>query len=86
MDKTPDTSMYTTIFRKYHAQAISINIPKKIIIFFKVAFIKKDNSFYKPNLNFWNSPKICIEVFLASPPSPARNYHLSNLEYVDNHW
>ena len=41
MDNTPDTRMYTTMLRKYHAHATSSKIPKKIRMFLNVAFIKR---------------------------------------------
>jgi hypothetical protein len=45
IDKTPDTNMYTTIFRKNQAQAKSSKIPKKIRMFLNVAFIVKRHFF-----------------------------------------
>jgi len=41
IEKTPDTKMYTTIFRKNQAQDRSSKIPKKIRMFRIVAFIVK---------------------------------------------
>ncbi|OFY76534.1 MAG: hypothetical protein A2V46_15820 [Bacteroidetes bacterium RBG_19FT_COMBO_42_7] len=39
IEKTPETKIYTTIFLKYHSAARKSNIPKKIRMFLKVAFI-----------------------------------------------
>lgn len=58
IEKTPDTKIYTTIFRKNQAQPMRIRIPQKIRMFLNVAFIDKCTSYYKPNPFFWNSLKI----------------------------
>jgi len=57
IENTPDTRIYTTIFRKNHAHPSRTSTPQNIRMVLNVAFIDKDVSYYKPNPNFWNSLK-----------------------------
>jgi hypothetical protein len=50
--------MYTTMLRKYQAQARSNKIPRKISMFLRVVVINKSISICKPTPNFLNSLKI----------------------------